>query len=241
MKRESIQVGDIKIYPFVSVDEVLEIIAYEKKILVAVNYQKITHLTEEVKTIINTNIGYAEGAWLAWALRKKGFKDVIQIPGCELWLKIVERYHADKSIYLIGGTQDTIVKTVEKLKREYPAINIINYRNGYFTDMEKEVLFADIKEKKPDIVFVAMGSPKQEQLMQEMLLLHPALYQGLGGSFDVYVNNVPRAPHWWIKHKLEWVYRMVKQPSRIRRLKYLPKYLRFIFSRVYDLCWSNYA
>ena len=81
-------------------------------------------------------------------------------------------------------------------------------------------------ETKPDVVFVAMGSPKQELLMEEMAKLHPAIYQGLGGSFDVYTGNVARAPEWWVKHNLEWAYRLVKQPSRIKRQIHL---IRFWF------------
>lgn len=72
----------------------------------------------------------------------------------------------------------------------------MNYRNGYLkTPEERKALIEDIAEKKPDVVFVAMGSPKQELLMEEMLERHPAIYQGLGGSFDVYTGAVKRAPN----------------------------------------------
>ena len=70
-----------------------------------------------------------------------------------------------------------------------------------------------------------MGSPKQELLMQEMQQYHPAIYQGLGGSFDVYVGNVERAPEWWLRNNLEWAYRLVKQPARIKRQIHLVKFL----------------
>ena len=62
-----------------------------------------------------------------------------------------------------------------------------------------------------------MGSPKQELLMEEMMERHPAIYQGLGGSFDVYTGAVKRAPAWWVRHNLEFLYRLLRQPSRIRR------------------------
>ena len=62
-----------------------------------------------------------------------------------------------------------------------------------------------------------MGSPKQELLMEEMLRQHKAIYQGLGGSFDVFTGHVKRAPQWWIDHKVEWLYRLINQPSRIKR------------------------
>ena len=69
-----------------------------------------------------------------------------------------------------------------------------------------------------------MGSPKQELLMEEMSKLHTAIYQGLGGSFDVYIGKVERAPKWWVKHNLEWAYRLIKQPSRIKRQVHLVKF-----------------
>ena len=83
----------------------------------------------------------------------------------------------------------------------------------------------DIATKKPDVVFVAMGSPKQELLMEEMSERHPAIYQGLGGSFDVYTGRVERAPKWWVDHNLEFAYRLIKQPSRIKRQIHLVKFL----------------
>ena len=75
----------------------------------------------------------------------------------------------------------------------------------------------DIAQKKPDVVFVAMGSPKQELLMSEMQQRHKAIYQGLGGSFDVYTGYAQRAPKWWLDHNLEFAYRFFKNPKRIKR------------------------
>ena len=89
-------------------------------------------------------------------------------------------------------------------------------------------MLEDITEKRPDVVFVAMGSPKQELLMEEMLERHPAIYQGLGGSFDVYTGNVKRAPKWWVDHNLEFAYRLVKQPSRIKRQIHLVRFLLLV-------------
>jgi len=88
----------------------------------------------------------------------------------------------------------------------------------------KKALIKDISNRKPDVIFVAMGSPKQELLMEDMQKQHPALYQGLGGSFDVYTGNVDRAPTWWVSKNLEWAYRLLKQPSRIKRQIHLVRF-----------------
>jgi UDP-N-acetyl-D-mannosaminouronate:lipid I N-acetyl-D-mannosaminouronosyltransferase len=191
---------------------------YHKKILVAVNAEKILHATDQSRNIINRNLGYPDGIGAVWALQKKGFKDTVKIPGCELWLDIITHTYKNKSFYLVGGKQHVIEETVEILKKEFKGINILNYRNGYVkTAQEKIDLIENIKALKPDVVFVAMGSPRQELLMEDMQKFHQATYQGLGGSFDVYTGHVERAPKWWVNSNLEWAYRLIKQPSRIKR------------------------
>ena len=169
-----------------------------------------------------------------WALKKKGLNNAVKIPGCELWLEVIAHYCDKKSFYLVGSKEEVIQQTVSKLKKEFPNIEILGYQNGYFrNEDEKQKLINDIAAQKPDVVFVAMGSPKQELLMQEIQQLYPAIYQGLGGSFDVYVGNVERAPKWWVKNNLEWAYRLVKQPSRIKRQLFLLKFaLLLLFNRL---------
>lgn len=206
-----------------------ELMAYamtHQKILVAVNAEKILHATEASRAIINRNLGYPDGVGAVWALHKKGHPEVVKIPGCELWLDIVKHYHKTKSFYLVGGKQDVIEDTIAKLHQDFKGINICNYRNGYIkTEAEEKALIEDIVKHQPDVVFVAMGSPKQELLMERMQQQHQAIYQGLGGSFDVYTGHVKRAPKWWVKNNLEWAYRLMKQPSRIKRQIHLLRFL----------------
>ena len=216
----------VKCYAFASFDEIIDFVEEKKGLLVAINAEKILHATDQTRNIINRNIGYSDGLGAVKALRKHG-AEAVKIPGCELWLKIIERLYKDgKSFYLVGGKQEVIDETIEKLKKEYEGINIVGFRNGYIkTDEEKQALKDDIVAKKPDVVFVAMGSPKQELLMEEMMEKHTAIYQGLGGSFDVYTGHVLRAPKWWLDHNLEFAYRLIKQPSRIKRQIFLVKFL----------------
>lgn len=206
-------------------DELIDYAIDSKSILVAVNAEKILHSTKQSRAIINRNFGYPDGIGAVWALKKKGFKNVVKIPGCELWLNIVERYYKTKTFYLIGGKQEIVENTVFKLKEQFSKINICNYRNGYInTEVEEKELIQDIVKHKPDVIFVAMGSPKQELLMERIQQNHKAVYQGLGGSFDVYTGIVKRAPNWWVNNKLEWAYRLINQPTRIIRQIHL---LRF--------------
>lgn len=207
-------------------ESLIEFAAKGKKILVAVNAEKILHATDNSRNIINRNLGYPDGIGAVMALKKKGISNVVKIPGCELWLEIINTYYKTKTFYLVGGKEEIIQETVKELKKLYPEIRIVNFRNGYIkTEEEKLELISDISSKKPDVVFVAMGSPKQELLMEEMQKRHQALYQGLGGSFDVFTGNVERAPAWWVRNNLEWAYRLVKQPSRIKRQIHLVRFL----------------
>lgn len=230
MQDNRVNLKGVKVHPFRSFNELLDYVQGKKGILVAINAEKILHATEQTKNIINRNIGYCDGIGAVMALKKHGYKDVVKLPGCELWLKIVAAlYDKDKKFYLVGSKQEVIEGTVEKLQKEYPGINIAGYRNGYIkTDEEKQKLIDDIAEKRPDVVFVAMGSPKQELLMEEMSERHQAIYQGLGGSFDVYTGNVKRAPKWWVDHNMEFAYRLIKQPSRIKRQIHLVKFLAMV-------------
>lgn len=200
--------------------------AFSKKaMLIAINAEKILHATQESREIVNRNLGYPDGIGAVWALKKKGCEHVVKIPGCELWLDIIRYYFRSETFYLVGGKEEVIQKTVSQLKKDFIGIKIVNFRNGYMKTLEdKNHLIADIVDKKPSIVFVALGSPKQEQLMEEIQRQHPALYQGLGGGFDVYTGHSQRAPKWWVNNNLEWAYRLVRQPSRIKRQIHLVRF-----------------
>ena len=115
--------------------------------------------------------------------------------------------------------------TIEKLRRKFKGIRIVGYHDGFFEEEGFERILSDIERAKPDVVFVAMGSPKQEFLMNRMKARHSALYMGLGGSFDVYTGKLQRAPQFWIDNNMEWAYRLIKQPKRIVRQVFLVKFL----------------
>ncbi len=224
----------VKVFAPPSRNALIDFAFANHSLLVAVNAEKILHATEKTRSIINRNVGYPDGIGAVMGLKKKGLGDVVKIPGCELWLDIIRAHYHDKTFYLVGATNEVIAQTVAKLQFEHPGIRIIDYRNGFLADdADKQALIDDIAEEKPDVVFVAMGSPRQELLMEEMQRRHPAVYQGLGGSFDVYTGQVQRAPVWWVKHHLEWLYRLLQEPTRIKRQIHLVRFLfRVAFNRL---------
>ena len=229
---DKVSLKGVEIYPFKSEADLLSFVDNQKGILVAINAEKILHASPEMRAIINRNIGYCDGAGAQLALKQKGFKEACKVPGCELWLKIIERFHKEKTFYLVGGKPQVIEETVAKLKSQFEGINIVGYRDGYLKkDKDRENLINEIVEKKPDVVFIAMGSPKQELLMEDISKRHKAIFQGLGGSFDVYTGHVQRAPKWWVDHNMEFAYRLLREPKRIKRQIHLVKYAYWLMAK----------
>jgi len=216
---ERVDLCGVHVYPFSEPESLIDFADRRKGILVAINAEKILNANPRTLDIINSGIAYCDGSGAVLAMRQHGCQ-AAKIAGCELWLKIIERYYRqERTFYIVGATPAVHAATVERLRVDYPGIRIVGHRDGYLkTDAEREALIADVAGRRPDFVFVAMGSPTQELLMAEMLRRHPqAVYQGLGGSFDVYTGAVKRAPRWWIDHNMEFAYRLIRQPKRIRR------------------------
>ena len=136
----------------------------------------------------------------------------------------VEAAKQQKSVFLYGAKPGVAEAASAKLQALYPGIIVAGVQDGY--EQDEAVVKQRINEAKPDILFVAMGSPKQENWINANRdELHPIIYQGVGGSFDVLAGNVKRAPVAFQKAGMEWFYRLVKEPSRIKRQLALPQFL----------------
>lgn len=203
-------------------DALIEIVGRSPGILVAVNAEKLANRDPRIVAIANGNLAYPDGMGAVLALKRLGLR-ATRVAGADLWLDLVARYASTKSFYLVGSTTDVIEETVRRLRAQHPELRA-HHRNGYFGPGETEQLIEDIRGARPDIVFVASGSPRQELLMARLYAAHPAAYVGLGGSFDVFVGRKPRAPQWARSSGLEWAYQFARNPSRLHRL---PAYLKF--------------
>ncbi len=129
-----------------------------------------------------------------------------------------------KSIFLLGAKPGVAEKAAQKLQETYPGLKIAGTHDGYFKE-EGPVVEA-INAAKPDALLVCLGAPKQEYFMEDHdRELEVPVMAGLGGSMDVLAGNVQRAPEFYQKHGLEWLYRLVKEPQRWRRMIKLPLYL----------------
>lgn len=229
-----IYLNGIATYACQSRSELLSYLDDQKKILIAINTEKLLNGNPAFRDVVNENIGYPDGIGAVMALRRKGVT-AVKIPGAQFWLDIVNRYCSDRTFFLVGSTDEVIGLTVEKLNSEYPGIRIQGYRNGYFQKGELEVLKKEIVEKKPDVVFVAMGSPTQEFIMKDFLESHQALYMGLGGSFDLYCGKTKPVPEWWKKtFKWEGIYRCFSDIRNISRWKRQIPALRILYRLLFN-------
>ena len=131
-----------------------------------------------------------------------------------------------RSAYLVGAKPEVIARLKTILPQRYPGLNIVGLRDGYFQDAQ--AVADDIAAQAPDMVFAALGFPKQEQFIATYRHTTHGLWMGVGGSFDVLAGTVARAPEFWQKHHLEWFYRTVKEPKRLKRIAVIPHYLRLV-------------
>ena len=203
--------------------------------LVAINAEKMLTAEDnpEVRDLINAaEFKYADGISVVRSVRKKFPQaQVSRVAGADLWKALMARAGQEGTpVFLIGGKPEVLAQTEAKLRAQWH-VNIVGSQDGYFTPEQRQALFERIHASGAQIVTVAMGSPKQEIFMRDCRKIHPeALYMGVGGTYDVFTGHVKRAPKLWQNLGLEWLYRLLSQPSRITRQLRLLRYLRWHYT-----------
>ncbi len=194
-----------------------------EKILKARKSKKLLNLLNEATYQIPDGIGVVIGS----KLKKGQVKE--RITGIDTMLMLCDiACENDFRIFMYGSKEDTLNLAVNNLKKKYSKINIVGYINGYEKDETKVI--ETINKSGAQILFVALGSPKQEFWIKENFnKLNVNIFQGVGGSFDVISGNIKRAPAWMQRYGLEWFYRLVKEPKRIFRQVKLFKFIILLF------------
>ncbi|MGP1489080.1 MAG: WecB/TagA/CpsF family glycosyltransferase [Peptoanaerobacter stomatis] len=173
------------------------------------------------------------GLVIASKMMKKPLKE--RVTGIDLMESLLKYCNEKgKSIFLLGAKHGIAQKAGEKIKEKYPNIRLAGTYHGYYkgihsgakgSEEEKEVIDM-INKSKPDILFVAFGSPKQEYFIDAYKdIIDAKVFIGVGGSLDVYSGTIERAPKFYQEHGLEWLYRLSKEPQRITRMGALPVFL----------------
>ncbi len=166
-----------------------------------------------------------DGIGVVYASRILGSPLKGRVPGFEFAEALLSRLqNTGKSVFFFGAKPGVAQKAAEKMQRKYPGLRVAGTLNGYYSDDNKVV--STINDARPDVLFVCLGAPKQEQFMAlRGEVLNATLMAGLGGTLDGFAGEVKRAPAFFIRLNLEWFYRLLCQPKRIGRVMKLPLYL----------------
>ncbi|MCP9775817.1 WecB/TagA/CpsF family glycosyltransferase [Cyanobium sp. WAJ14-Wanaka] len=165
-----------------------------------------------------------DGAGVVWALARQGYR-VRRSPGIELARELLG--HAAQRgwrVALIGSSPQVMTQLGAQLRQQLPALQLVFCAHGYqpaeaWAGLEHQLLAA-----RPDLVLVALGVPRQETWIQSLPGRRGGLWMGVGGSFDVWAGTKKRAPAWMGAMQIEWLYRLLQEPSRWRRMLSLPQF-----------------
>ncbi|MFE4712096.1 MULTISPECIES: WecB/TagA/CpsF family glycosyltransferase [unclassified Paenibacillus] len=179
-----------------------------------------------MKIMQSAELVVPDGTGVVWAANYCHQPVAERVAGFDL---LHELLHAGEKynwkVYLLGSTPEVIQETASRLKSRFPGIVIVGYRDGFFGLAEDDGVIADILEAAPDMLFVARGADSQEPwIAKYKSRLAVPIMMGVGGSFDVISGKSRRAPVAFQKMRIEWLYRLLKEPTRYKRMLALPKF-----------------
>lgn len=221
--------------PFVraTMDEMMSVIhAHVKQqkpcFIVTANPEIVMKANEEptyMATIQQADYVVADGIGVVKAAEWLGTPLPERVAGYDLLCRCLQL--ADEHeyrVYMIGAKEEVVQAAAKHVRDRYPNARLVGVRNGYF-DWNDQTIVEEVKQAEPDFVFVALGMGKQEQWIAEHIhTVGRGVWMGVGGSFDVLAGVVKRAPELWIRLNLEWLYRLLKQPTRAKRMMALPRF-----------------
>lgn len=187
---------------------------------VVVNVDKLVKASRDadLRRIINgCALVNADGMPVVWASRLLGKPLKERVAGVDLFEALMQRSAAKAwRVFLLGAREEVVLGVKQAYERKFPGFTIAGYRNGYWTQEEEAGVVEQIKAARADILFVAISSPKKEQFLgRYQAEMKIPFAMGVGGTFDVAVGKVKRAPVWMQKSGLEWFYRFLQEPRRM--------------------------
>lgn len=185
-----------------------------------VNAAKIVNMNREPSlraAVLESDMIVADGMSVVWASRILGAPLPERVAGIDLMMGMLERggRHGYR-VYLLGATREVVTEVARRIGRDYPGVDVVGFRDGYFGEHEEEAVAAEIASARADILLVAITSPKKERFLAAWgPRLGVPVCHGVGGSFDVYSGKTRRAPHAWRRGGFEWLYRLLQEPRRM--------------------------
>lgn len=192
-----------------------------KRFIITVNPETLmlSEKDNELKEILDSKefSFVPDGIAVIKAARKVGISISERITGIDIAEYLLKLANKNKySIYLYGAKEEVLESLISKIKKEYNNINIVGYSDGYVENKNK--VMEEILKLKPDICMVALGIPHQEKIIYKYInKFKKGIFIGVGGSFDVLSGYKKRAPKIFIKLNIEWLYRIIKEPKRLKR------------------------
>lgn len=197
--------------------------------VIALNPEKVMAARQNARlleSLQRAGLLLPDGIGVVWAARLLRLGHAERVPGCEFMLALCERAALrGYRIFLFGGAPDVNARAEYALRYRYPGIRIVGRQHGYVSEEDMAAVIQRINASGADIVFVALGSPKQELWIDTHGPdLRVKICQGVGGTFDVITGRVRRAPRLFLAARLEWLYRLMSQPNRLARQTALPRF-----------------
>lgn len=198
--------------------------------ILAVNPEKVIRAQRDrelLERLCSADLLIPDGVGVVLGLRFLGLGQAERVPGSELMPKLcVLAASKGYGVFLFGGSEEVNRQAASALRERYPGIRIVGAQHGYVSEEDMPEVVARMNQAAPDLLFVALGSPKQELWMTRYLpLLNVKVCQGVGGTFDVIAGRVKRAPLMFRTLHLEWFYRLLAKPNRILRQTALPLFV----------------
>lgn len=198
--------------------------ARESRYVCICNAHSVVTTTQDVEfkiAVNNADMATPDGAPIAWALRRLGHADQERINGPDLMMKyLAEAERRKQSVFFYGSTEDTLARLKLELARRFPLLRIAGSYSPPFralTREEDEQIVEMINASGANVVFVGLGCPKQEKWMADHRGRIHAVMIGVGAAFDYHSGVLRRAPLWWQRNGLEWLYRLGSEPRRLFR------------------------
>jgi N-acetylglucosaminyldiphosphoundecaprenol N-acetyl-beta-D-mannosaminyltransferase len=201
----------------------------------AVNPEKnfsVRQDSELQNCLLNADLLLPDGIGMVKAAEFLHGAKLSRVPGSEFIFDVCEMAREEgKAIFVYGAKEAVNHRSCELLAERFPGLKIAGRANGYLAEGEMPGLLEKINASEAAILFLALGSPKQEKWFYRYKgdLTHVRLVQGIGGTLDTIAGTVKRAPEFWRNHNMEWLYRLLSEPKRIKRQKVLPVFALLVF------------
>jgi N-acetylglucosaminyldiphosphoundecaprenol N-acetyl-beta-D-mannosaminyltransferase len=176
-----------------------------------------------------STIASADGQSILWAARLLGRPLPGRVNGTDLMESLLAAAESDGfTTFILGARGEVLDRAVRRIRERHPRLKLSGTRDGYFAPSEEMEVVNEIRQSAPDLLFVAMPSPRKEQFIAAHIeSLNVGLAMGVGGSVDVIAGDRARAPRWMQRHGLEWLFRFAQEPRRMWR-RYLPGGARLV-------------